>query len=99
MNSLQKLVKTKLDSTVNGLTFSLADLEIGEPSKSGNIGFRVTCDNGKKVSFWSSNMENVVEETSEGNFRVLPRTRFSEEDEFGYFGLIPENSKNGGYWK
>lgn len=100
MNSLHKLVQAKLDSAVNGLTFKLADLEIGDPSKSGNIGFRVTCDNGKQISFWSSTMEDVVEETEVGVFRVKPKVRIAETaDEFGYHGLIPADAEQGGYWK
>ena len=100
MNSLHKLVQAKLDSAVNGLTFKLADLEVGEPSKSKKVGFRVTCDNGKPISFWSSTMEDVVEETSEGVFRVRNDVRIAETpDRFGYFGLIPADAEQGGYWK
>jgi len=97
--SLEKLVKAKLEAAVNGLTFKLADLEIGDPTKSGNIGFRVTCDNGKKISFWSSTMEDVVEEPTEGFFKVRAKVRITDKpDEFGYHGLIPEKAEQGGYW-
>ena len=91
MNLVQKLK----DQSVNGLTFTLTDLQVSGETKSGNFGFRVTCDNGKKVSFWASNMESVVEETTEGAFRVLPGVKFTKEpDEFGYYGLISADAKS-----
>jgi hypothetical protein len=100
MDSLFKLVQKLEDQSVNGLTFKIADLQVGQRSKSGNYGFRVTCANGTKVSFWASNMESCVEETSEGNFRVLPGVRMPEQADIdGYFGLIPADAEQGSYWK
>ena len=100
MNSLLKLVQKREDESVSGLTFTVTDIQMGDRSKSGNYGFRATCANGTKISFWASSMESVVEETSEGNFRVLPGVRFPKEaDKDGYFGLIPEDAEQGGYWK
>jgi hypothetical protein len=100
MNSLSKLVQQAEAKSVDGFTFAIGALQMGARSKSGNYGFRVTCDNGTKVSFWASNMESVVEETTEGNFRVLPGVRMSQTpDADGYLGLIPEDAEQGGYWK
>lgn len=100
MNSLLKLVQQREAESVSGLTFTIADLQMGDRSKKGNYGFRATCANGTKISFWASNMESVVEETSEGNFSVLPGVRLPEDpDADGYFGLIPEDAEQGGYWK
>jgi|688.fasta_scaffold2531335_1 hypothetical protein len=100
MQTLNKLVAQREEESVSGLTFTVADLQMGDRSKSGNYGFRATCANGKKISFWASNMESIVEETSEGNFKVLPGVRFPENpDKDGFYGLIPENAEQGGYWK
>jgi len=100
MNSLLKLIQKLEEESVSGFTFKMASLQVGKKAKNKkNYGFRVTCDNGTKVSFWASNYDAVVEETSEGNFRVLPGVRISENaDADGYHGLIPENAEQGGYW-
>ena len=78
---------------VDTLTFNISDVEV-KMSKTGNTGFRATCSNGQTVTFWSSNMDQVVEQIDDnGNYRVIPGTRLSDDN-----GLIPKDASQGGFW-
>ena len=100
---LQKKIATKKLDSVTGLTFSASTIDLGELTKDGeNVGLRVTCANGKKITFWESNLTSVVQDVpgTEDTLQVIPGTRISPEaDDFGYFVLFPKDSKSGGYWK
>jgi len=75
------------------LTFNISDVE-AKASKSGNVGFRVTTDQGRVVTFWSSNMDAVVEALDDdGNHQVIPGTRIADDG-----GLIPKDASQGGFW-
>jgi hypothetical protein len=87
--TLQKAALGQLDQ----LTFNISSVE-AKASKSGNVGFRVTTDQGRVVTFWSSNMDAVVEALDDdGNHQVIPGTRIADDG-----GLIPKDASQGGFW-
>lgn len=93
--SLAMLAEQAISKATQDLTFNVANCEVGEPSSSGNVGFRVQLSNGKTVTFWSSTMDQVVEAIDDdGTYRVIIGTRFAEDG-----GLIPATASQGGYWK
>ncbi len=87
---------SQASASVDTLTFNISNVEV-KMSSTGNCGFRATCDDGTVVTFWSSNMDEVVEQLDDnGNYRVLPGTKISDRDG----GLISdEKSRQGGFWK
>lgn len=90
--SLHLLAKQALGQ-LDTLTFNISSVE-AKASKTGNVGFRVTTDQGRVVTFWSSNMDQVVEAVDEsGNFQIIPGTRLADDG-----GLIPKDSSQGGFW-
>lgn len=90
--SLQLLAKQAL-SQLEQLTFNIADVE-AKASRTGNVGFRVTTDQGRVVTFWSSNMDQVVEAMDDnGGYRVIPGTRIADDG-----GLIQKDASQGGFW-
>lgn len=89
--SLNSLKEKALESA-GLLTFSIEKVEV-KPSKAGQVGFRATCDDGTVVTFWESTADQVVEETSQGRFRVLPGVDVAADG-----GLIPAASKSKGFW-
>jgi hypothetical protein len=85
---------SQASSAVDTLTFNISNVEV-KMSSTGNCGFRATCDDGTVVTFWSSNMDQVVEMIDDnGNYRVLPGTRVAEDG-----GLIDKDARQGGFWK
>jgi hypothetical protein len=98
VTSLQLLAeqakKAQLSSGHEDMTFNISSLET-KVSKTQNVGFRVTTDQGQQITFWSSNMDQVVEALDDaGNYQVIPGTRVADDG-----GLIPAGSKPGGFWK
>ena len=98
VTSLQLLAEqAKLAELAAGhedMTFNISSLET-KVSKTQNVGFRVTTDQGQQITFWSSNMDQVVEALDDaGNYQVIPGTRVADDG-----GLIPFGSKPGGFWK
>jgi hypothetical protein len=99
-NAAPKLAKPTLSdlaaqasASVETSQFNIENVEV-KTSKTGNTGFRATCDNGTVITFWSSNMDQVVELLdNNGNYRVLPGTRISDDG-----GLIPKDARQGGFW-
>ena len=93
--SFSELVKQAQMNSESSLTFNKADLEI-QVASNGNVGFRVTTDQGQVITFWSSNVDQVVEELDNiGNCRVLPGTGISRDG-----GLIPaDRVSTSGFWK
>jgi hypothetical protein len=90
--SLHLLAKQALGQ-LDTLTFNIESVE-AKASKTGNVGFRVTTDQGRVVTFWSSSMDQVVEATDDsGNFQVIPGTRIAADD-----GLIPKDASQGSFW-
>lgn len=84
---------TQASASMDTLTFNIENVE-HKASKTGNVGFRATCDNGNVITFWSGNMDQVVEMIdNNGNYRVLPGTRVSNDG-----GLIPKDARQGGFW-
>jgi hypothetical protein len=76
---LHSLVEQAISQDSSILTFNISSVET-RVSKTGKVGFRATTDQGTVVTFWSSNMDQVVEPTDDnGNFRVVPGTKVSQE--------------------
>ena len=77
------------------LTFFVKDCEFKTSEKSNNTGARVTTGGGKVITFWSSNMEDVVEliDAKTGQYCVAAGVRIAEDG-----GLIPANAEKGGFW-
>jgi hypothetical protein len=98
--TLQQLAQQAL-SKLNQLTFNISKVA-SVPTSTGNVSFKVETTEGKVITFWSSNMDEVVEPTdNEGNYRVIPGTRLAEEtlkDGTPALGLIPKGSAKGGIW-
>lgn len=86
---------TKAKESAVQLTFNIADLET-KVSSNGNVGMRVKLSSGQTVTFWASNMDDVVKAVDEakGIYGVIPGTRIATDG-----GLIPANAATGGFWK
>ena len=105
--TLQQLVEQAL-SQLSQLTFNISNVESvtktksGKPISTGNVGLKVKTNEGDVITFWSSNMDEVVEPTdNKGNYRVVPGTRLApEKDTDGNptLGLISKDSAKGGIW-
>lgn len=91
--SLLNLKAAALKS-VETLTFKIGDVET-KVAKTGKVGFKATCANGKVITFWDSTMEKVVEatNTAETEFRVKPGVNILEDG-----GLIPADAQSTGFW-
>ena len=84
---------SQASASTDTLTFNISDVEV-KMSKTGNTGFRATCSDNTVITFWSSNMDQVVELLDDnGNYRILPGTRVSDDG-----GLIPKDARQGGFW-
>ena len=94
MVSLKDLGKKAL-SNLKSLTFKIENVESKASPITGNVGFRVETDEGKTITFWLSNMDEVVELTdaATGLYTVIPGTRVAADG-----GLIPASAKAGGFW-
>ena len=92
MNKLVALAQGALATLSDLQTFNIKNVEV-KPTKTGNVGYRVTTDQGKVISFWQSNMDRVIEAIDEDNFRVIPGTSFAEDG-----GCIPRDAVSGGFW-
>ncbi len=93
MKGLLALADKALEQ-LGSLTFSEKAVET-KPSKNGNVGFKVTTDQGKVVTFWKSNMDTVIEVVDEakGLYKVIPGTQITEDG-----ALISADSKSNGFW-
>lgn len=93
LTSFAELTKSIQDASTSGLTFNIADVE-SKISKTGNVGYRVTLANKQVVTFWSKNLDQVIESIDdEGNHRVIAGTRITDDG-----SLIPKDAKSGGFW-
>jgi hypothetical protein len=93
--SLHLLAKQALGQ-LDTLTFNISSVQ-AKAFKTGNVGFRVTTDQGTVVTFWSSTMDQVVEALDDaGNFQVIPGVRLAKDDD-GSFGLI-DPSRSTSIW-
>lgn len=92
LTSFHVLAKQALGQ-LDTLTFNISAVE-AKASKTGNVGFKVTTDQGRTVTFWSSNMDAVIEAVDDaGNHQVIPGTRIADDG-----GLIPKDASQGGFW-
>lgn len=62
-------------------------------SKTGNIGYRVTTDQGRVVTFWSTTRDLCLETDEEGNCTLIPGTTITEDG-----SLIPPGTQSS-FWK
>lgn len=86
-------LKDKALESAGLLTFSIENIE-AKPSKTGNVGFRATCDTGESITFWDSTADAVIDEIAPGKFRLKPGVTIARDG-----GLISaEASRNGGFW-
>lgn len=94
MKDLQSLVVKALAALGDKQTFDIKNIET-KPARTGKVGFKVVTEQGKTITFWSSNMDRVVEVVDEakGLYQVKPGTIFAEDG-----GLIPSDSATGGFW-
>jgi hypothetical protein len=68
------------------LTFSIENVET-KVSKSGQVGFRATCDSGEVITFWATIIDRVVDEIAPGKFRLKSGVDVAKGG-----GLIPPKS-------
>lgn len=94
MKALQALGKAALLALGTTLTFQVKNVET-KASKTGNVGFKATTDQGKVITFWQSNMDLVVEpvEGKEDQFQVIAGTQITEDG-----SLIPKGAAVNGFW-
>lgn len=90
---LKELGKEALKA-LGQLTFTIDNVKT-KPSKTGNVGYQATCDNGKVVTFWDTNMDSVVEEldADKGLYGVKHGVQITTEG-----GLIAADAKSNGFW-
>lgn len=94
LSSFAELTESIQRKSTEGLSFNIADVE-SKISKSGNVGYRVTLANGQVVTFWSSNVDQVIEAIDDkGNHQVIAGTRITDDG-----SLIPKDAEKGGFWK
>lgn len=91
MSSLNSLMETALENA-GLLTFSIENVK-AKPSLSGKVGFKAVCDDETVITFWSSNIDSVVDEIAEGKFRVKPGVQVAKDG-----GLIPADKQGKGFW-
>ena len=90
---LHSLLEEAISQDSGILTFNISSVET-KVSKTGKVGFRATTDQGTVITFWSSNMDQVVEPTDDnGNFRVVPGTKVSQE------GSLIDKDAAKGFWE
>jgi hypothetical protein len=85
------------DLFTEDVTFNLAECKADgrletRRSKTGNIGYRVTTDQGRVVTFWSSTRDLCLETDEDGNCSLLPGTTITDDG-----SLIPPGSKSS-FW-
>jgi hypothetical protein len=71
------------------LTFSIENVET-KVSKSGQVGFRATCDSGEVITFWASIIDRVVDEIVPCKYRLKPGVDVAEDG-----SLMPPEE---GFW-
>jgi hypothetical protein len=92
--SLASLVEQVKRQATSDLTFNIDDVET-KISKSGNVGVRVKCSNGTIITFWSTNMDQVVEAIDDdGTYQVIAGTKVLDDG-----SLIPADAASTGkFW-
>lgn len=99
MSNLKKLqdlaAKAKAAVQTENLSFPVTSLEAkATESAIPKVNFRATLTNGKVVTFWESNMAELVEPSADGNSFLLKAGVTILEDG----ALIPPGSKWAGVW-
>jgi hypothetical protein len=92
--SLSSLVEQVKRQATEGLSFNIENVET-KVSKSGNVGVRAECTNGTIITFWSTNMDQVVEAIDDnGTYQVIAGTKVLDDG-----SLIPsEKASTGKFW-
>ena len=89
----QLAAKAVENANPDKLTFKLADLE-SVVTRNQKVSFRVTLSNGTTVTFWSTNMAELVTELPDGlTCQLLPGVEILENG-----NLIPGGSQWEGPW-
>jgi hypothetical protein len=90
----------KAKAGVGGEFFDITECEIQVSEKTGNTGFRVTCESGKVITFWETyeksghTMFDCVEHVEGNKFRVVVGAKITTEG-----NIIPKGVEGGGFWK
>lgn len=94
MKALLDIGKKGIESLGKTLTFDIKDIEI-RPYDNGNVAYKATTHQGKKVSFWMSNMDLLVEpvEGKTDQFQVIPGTTLGAADSAGVQALFVGGTK------
>jgi hypothetical protein len=85
------------DDFTEDITFNLAECKADgrletRRSKTGNIGYRITTDQGRVVTFWSTTRDLCLQTDEDGNCSLLPGTTITDDG-----SLIPPGSKSS-FW-
>lgn len=95
LTGFAELSETIRRKATEGLTFNINDLtdeNVYVAEKTGNVCYRYTCANGKVISFWSSNADQVVEAIDDkGNHQVIAGTQILDDG-----SLIPSDKRSTG---
>lgn len=79
------------DDFTEELTFHISEVET-KRSRTGNIGYRVTTDQGRVITFWRTTRDLCIETDEEGNCSLIPGTTVANDG-----GLIPSGTQSG-FW-
>lgn len=90
------MIEAVIANRASTLTFDARNVEFRDTKTGKNVGVRVKTDQGKVITFWSSNADEVTEHIDGAEphvFRVVPGTQVLEDG-----SLIPGDSKAKGFW-
>ncbi len=93
MNLFSKLASEGLKA-IETLTFK-ADTVSQATTKNGRTAFKAVASNGKTITFWLKNADDLVEATddTETEFRLKVGVELGTADVNGFYPLVPGNSK------
>lgn len=95
---INELVKELVDSREGKLTFSIGNVSRSLTS-TGNVRLKAVCDNGKVVSFWSSNMDELITETDpSGLYEVQPGVTTFFDNQIGMDVLVKDPKRKEIVW-
>ena len=66
------------DEFTEELTFHISDVET-KRSKTGNVGYRVTTDQGRVITFWRTTRDLCIETDEEGNCSLISGTTVADD--------------------
>lgn len=96
---LMQALMAQAKTSVDGEFFDITECEIKVSEKTGNTGFRVTCESGTVIQFWETykggqTMMDCVEHVEGNRFRVVVGAQILDNG-----NIMPKGVEGGGFWK